>query len=79
MTIDEAITFLSKVYGSLSTAARGLSVDAKEVADALNAASPDTVEFVCLQALAEAHPYKEPAVEAKPVVKPKTASSEVEE
>jgi len=56
MKIDQAIEILSSTYMSLDAVARGLDVDAAEVAKALAKAKPDTTEFVCLTALAKAFP-----------------------
>jgi hypothetical protein len=58
MKLSEAIELLTSTYQSLDTVALGLPVDAKEVADALNKAKPDTAEYVALQTLAKFNPYK---------------------
>lgn len=57
MTLDEAVELLASTYGDPVLAARGLPVDAKEVADALSEATPDTTEFVVLSILAQVNPY----------------------
>jgi hypothetical protein len=56
MKIAEAIDILSSTYMSLESVARGLDVNPADVAKALASATPDTTEYVCLQALAKAHP-----------------------
>jgi hypothetical protein len=57
MTLDEAIEVLASTYADPVLIARGLPVDAKEVADALASAEPDTTEFVALTLLAQWNPY----------------------
>lgn len=56
MKVTEAIEILSSTYQDLNSVASGLNVNANEVAEALKKATPDTTEFVCLTALAKAHP-----------------------
>jgi hypothetical protein len=58
MKLSEAIELLTTTYQSLDSVASGLSVDAKEVADALAKADPDSAEYVALQALAKFNPYE---------------------
>jgi hypothetical protein len=53
MTLDEAIETLATTYADPVLIARGLPVDAKEVADALAKATPDTPEFVALTLLSK--------------------------
>lgn len=65
MTLDEAIETLATIYADPVLIARGLPVDAKEVADALAAATPDTTEFVALKLLAQFNPYTAPAPKTK--------------
>jgi hypothetical protein len=60
MTLDEAIETLATTYADPVLIARGLPVDAKEVADALALATPDTTEFVVLTLLAQTNPYVAP-------------------
>lgn len=60
MTLAEAIDTLASTYADPVLIARGLPVDAKEVADALAEAQPDTVEFVVLTLLAQLNPYEPP-------------------
>jgi hypothetical protein len=49
MTLTEAIETLASTYADPVLIARGLPVDAQEVATALAAATPDTTEFVALK------------------------------
>ena len=56
MIIDEAVEILASTYKPLSVVAMGLPVDAEEAAEAFAAADPESVEYVCLKALVEAHP-----------------------
>jgi hypothetical protein len=58
MKLSEAIELLTSTYQSLDKIALGLPVDAKEIADALTKADPDSAEYVALQALAKANPYE---------------------
>ena len=58
MKLLEAIEILTSTYQSLDAVASGLPVDAKEVADALAKANPDSAEYVALKALAKANPYE---------------------
>jgi hypothetical protein len=58
MNISEAIELLTSTYQSLDSLAAGLSVDAKEVNDALNKADPNSAEYVALKALAKFNPYE---------------------
>jgi hypothetical protein len=60
MTLTEAIETLASTYADPVLIARGLPVDAKEVADALAKATPDTTEFVALTLLAQFNPYTAP-------------------
>ncbi len=61
MTLDDAIEVLASTYLDPLLVARGLPVDAQEVATALAAATPDTTEFVVLSLLAQVNPYTAPA------------------
>lgn len=65
MTLDEAVELLASTYADPVLVARGLQVDAKEVADALATAQPDTVEFVVLNILAQLNPYVPQATKTK--------------
>lgn len=56
MTIDDAVEILANTYESLITVAQGLPVDAEEAELAFEDATPDTTEYVCLQALVQTHP-----------------------
>jgi hypothetical protein len=67
MSLQDAIDVLVSTYDSLDVVARGLEVDAKEVADALAKATPDTAEFVVLGYLAKYNPYVAPTKKAEPV------------
>jgi hypothetical protein len=58
MQLSEAIELLSTTYQSLDSVASGLSVDAKEVNEALNKADKDSAEYVALQALAKFNLYE---------------------
>ena len=58
MKLSEAIELLTSTYQSLDAVALGLPVDAKEVADALAKANPDSAEYVALKALAKANLYE---------------------
>lgn len=69
MTLIEAIETLATTYADPVLIARGLPVDAREVATALAAATPDTTEFVALTLLAQFNPYTAPAARAK-IVQP---------
>jgi hypothetical protein len=60
MTLTEAIETLASTYVDPVLVARGLPVDAQEVATALAAANPDTTEFVALTLLAQFNPYTAP-------------------
>jgi len=60
MTLKDAIEALSTTYQSLDIVAQGCVVDAAEVAAALKAADPDSVEAVCLSYLAKYNPYTPP-------------------
>jgi hypothetical protein len=57
MTLEAAMQVLSTTHQSLDLVAQGCVVDAAEVDVALKAAKPDTVEMICLQALAKYNPY----------------------
>ena len=67
MTLTEAIETLATTYSDPVLIARGLPVDAKEVADALAKATPDTTEFVALTLLAQFNPYTAPAPRTRTV------------
>jgi hypothetical protein len=58
MKLSDAVELLTSTYQSIDAVALGLPVDAKEVADALAKANPDSAEYVALQALAKHHPYE---------------------
>lgn len=67
LQLDAAIEALVTTHSSLDSVAQGLEVDAKEVADALVSATPDTAEFVALTVLAKYNPYA-PVKESPKVV-----------
>jgi len=54
MTVDEAITIIVETYGDIDLVARGLVVDAAEVAEAT--AEPDTAQAVALALLKKYNP-----------------------
>ena len=51
--LQAAVAALTSTYQSLDVMARGWGLDAEEVADALDAAEPDTAEYVALTYLAK--------------------------
>jgi hypothetical protein len=57
MNLKEALQTLTSTYQSLDLVAQGLKVNAKEVADALASATPDTADYVALKVLAKYNPY----------------------
>lgn len=59
--LDAVLAVMSTSYGDLGLIARGQVVNAKEVADALAKANPDSTEGVCLSLLASLNPYTKPA------------------
>ena len=65
-TLDDALDVMTSTYLPLDVAVRGMVLDAKEVAEALANAEPDTQEHTVLQILAAYFPY----------VAPKTKSTE---
>jgi len=56
MKVAEAIKELTSTYRSLEEVARGLQVDANEVASALAKAHPESEEFTVLKVLASLNP-----------------------
>lgn len=58
MNTDEAIAVIVSTYGDIELVARGLSVDASEVA--ITAAEADTAEAVALALLKKYNPYTPP-------------------
>lgn len=54
--LDAAVKVLTTTRQPLELAARGLVVDAKEVAEALAEAKPDTAEYLALTVLAKLNP-----------------------
>lgn len=65
MSLKQAIKTLTSTYQSLDVVARSLEIDAKEVADALASATPDTADYVALEVLAKYNPYTAPAKKPK--------------
>lgn len=59
--LTAALVALTSTYLSLDIASRGLVVDAKEVSEALDSATPDTAEYIALQFLQRQNPYTQPA------------------
>ena len=57
MELKDAIALLTSTYLPFDLAVRGMELDAKEVADALAKATPDTEEQTVLQYLAGCFPY----------------------
>jgi hypothetical protein len=53
--LETALAALTSTYQDLHLIARGLKVDAEEVAEELAKATPDTAEFVALEVLAKYH------------------------
>jgi hypothetical protein len=62
-TLDDALVVMTSTYLPLDLVVRGMVLDAKEVADALAKADPDTVEHNALQTLAAYFPVAESKVE----------------
>lgn len=62
MKLTEALELLTTTYQSLDSVAMGLSVDAKEVNDALKKANPDSAEYVALEVLTKYNPINEKKV-----------------
>ena len=60
MSLKDAIALLTSTYMSFDLMVRGMELDAKEVADALAKATPDTEEATVLQFLASRFPYVAP-------------------
>jgi len=57
MALKDAVDLLTSTYLPFDLVVRGMELDAKEVADALAKATPDTEEFTVLQFLAGRFPY----------------------
>jgi hypothetical protein len=60
MSLKDAIALLTSTYLPFDLMVRGMELDAKEVADALAKATPDTEEETVLQFLASRFPYVAP-------------------
>jgi len=61
--LDDALAVMTSTYLPLDLVVRGMVLDAKEVADALADADPDTVEHTALQVLAAYFPAAQSKVE----------------
>ncbi len=57
MALKDAIALLISTYLPFDLMVKGMELDAKEVADALAKATPDTEEETVLQFLASRFPY----------------------
>ena len=55
--LENALAVLTSTYQDLHLVARGLKVDAEEVAEELSKATPDTAEFVALEVLSKYHTW----------------------
>lgn len=60
MELQAALDELTSTYKDLDSVAKGLQVNAKEVADALAETNPDSAEGVALRVLAKYNPYTPP-------------------
>jgi len=58
--LTAALEVLTSTYQDLDTIARGLVVDAAEVAQALSSTESDSAEGVALRVLAKHNPYTTP-------------------
>lgn len=58
--LTAALEVLTSTYQDLDTIARGLVVDAAEVAQALSSTESDSAEGVALRVLAKHNPYTPP-------------------
>ena len=56
MTLDEAVAMLTSAQADLDLIARGLPVDAAEVAEMMTIADEDSAEMVALKCLAKYNP-----------------------
>ena len=56
MTLDEAVEMLASAQADLDLIARGLPVDAAEVAEMMTIADADSAEMVALKLLAKYNP-----------------------
>ena len=56
MELQDALDELTSTYKDLDLVARGLQVNAEEIADALADADPDSAEAVALRVLAKYNP-----------------------
>lgn len=65
MALKDAIDLMTSTYLPFDLVVRGMELDAKEVADALAKATPDTEEATVLQFLAGCFPYTAPKTVVK--------------
>jgi len=61
--LDALVATMVAYYGDLNLFAKAQIVDAKDVADSLAKAKPDSAEAICLKALASFNPYTPPPAE----------------
>lgn len=66
MALKDAIDLLTSTYLPFDLVVRGMELDAKEVADALAKATPDSEEETVLQFLAGCFPYTATQTVVKP-------------
>ena len=59
--LKDVLAEMTSSYSDLTQLARGQVVDAKEIAQAILKADPDSAEMVALQALAKWNPVQESA------------------
>ena len=57
MALKDAVELMTSTYLPFDVAVRGMELDAKEVADALAKATPDTEEATVLAFLSGRYPY----------------------
>ena len=69
MKVVDAVKELTSTYRSLGEVARGLPVDADEVAKALAKASPDSEEATALRVLASFNPVVKPTAKVQVEIK----------
>ena len=62
--LDDALAVMVSTYLSFDAVVKGMVLDAKEVADALAKADPDTEEHTVLQVLAAYFPAAQSKVES---------------
>jgi hypothetical protein len=57
MALQDAVDLLTSTYLPFDLVVRGMELDAREVAETFDKATPDTEEFTVLQYLTERFPY----------------------